>query len=182
MGLQIHPNRHALLRQATYPGVVLYISIAAGATTYTVTGSVVVPSSGAGVTALSQTSVLTPGYVLASTDQGVFKCAGDPAPNPRPTPSYNPDPGLGLGPGPVTLTMNLNQTVAHAVSLPGGRVRLSPPQGKRAVHCMPVRLLDNALPDPVQAPTGRCLWAANCGLCCCCLTLQCCVSRKLPTA
>ena len=61
--------------QAAFPGVLLYISVAVGASSFTVSGSVVLPSFGKGVTALSQTSPLLPGYVLASTDQGVFKCA-----------------------------------------------------------------------------------------------------------
>ena len=68
--------------QASYPGVVLYISIPSSATSFagaTVSGSVVLPSGGAGVTALSQTSPLLPGTVLASTDQGVFKCAASSA-------------------------------------------------------------------------------------------------------
>ena len=60
---------------ATYPGVVLYISVAVGSSAYTKYGSLVLPSFGSGVTALSQTSPLLPGYVLASTDEGVFKCA-----------------------------------------------------------------------------------------------------------
>ena len=60
---------------AAYPGVVIYGSVAAGAATFAVAGSVVLPSTSAGVTALSQTSPLYPGLVLASTDQGVFKCA-----------------------------------------------------------------------------------------------------------
>ena len=58
-----------------YPGVVIYISVAVGSSSYTKYGSVVLPSTGAGVTALSQTSPLLPGSVLASTDEGVFKCA-----------------------------------------------------------------------------------------------------------
>ena len=64
----------------TYPtptdsGVLLYGSLAAGSSAFDVTGSVLLPSSGAGITALSQTSPLHPAYVLASTDTGVFKCA-----------------------------------------------------------------------------------------------------------
>ena len=56
-------------------GILMYISIVPGASTYTVFGSTALPSFGAGVTALSQTSPLLSGYVLASTDEGVFKCA-----------------------------------------------------------------------------------------------------------
>jgi len=46
-----------------------------GADAFTLTGSVVLPGNGSGVMALSQTSALYPGYVLASTDAGRFKCA-----------------------------------------------------------------------------------------------------------
>ena len=60
---------------ATYPGVVVYGSVAAGSSTLSHVGSAVLPSIGSGVVQLSQTSVLHKGYVLASTDQGVFKCA-----------------------------------------------------------------------------------------------------------
>ena len=59
---------------ATYPGIVIIGTVAVGASTFHVTGSVVLPSSNSGVTALSQTSAVVPGYVLASTDLGVFKC------------------------------------------------------------------------------------------------------------
>lgn len=59
----------------TYSGVLIYGSVAAGSSTFKLAGSVVLPSFGAGVTALSQTSLLHPGFVLASTDEGVFKCA-----------------------------------------------------------------------------------------------------------
>ena len=61
---------------APYQGVVALVSIAAGSSNFTVEGSVVLPSfAGSGVTALSQTSSLHRGFVLASTDSGVFKCA-----------------------------------------------------------------------------------------------------------
>lgn len=62
---------------ATCSGVVIYGSVAAGSSKFSVSGSVVLPSSflGPGVTALSQTSPLLAGHVLASTDQGVYKCA-----------------------------------------------------------------------------------------------------------
>ena len=59
---------------AANPGVLIYISIAVGSSSFTKIGSVALPSFGSGVTALSQTSPLLPGYVLASTDEGVFKC------------------------------------------------------------------------------------------------------------
>ena len=62
---------------ATYPlynGIVIHGTVAAGSSTFDMTGSAVLPSFGAGVTALSQTSQLHPGFVLASTDAGVFKC------------------------------------------------------------------------------------------------------------
>jgi len=65
----------------TYPaynGVVIYGSVAAGASKLNVIGSVALPGSGAGVTALSQTSPLHPGFVLAATDTGVYKCADQP--------------------------------------------------------------------------------------------------------
>ena len=58
-----------------YCGVLIYGFVAAGSSSFTVMGSVLLPSTGAGVTALSQTSAFHPGYVLASTDQGVYKCA-----------------------------------------------------------------------------------------------------------
>ena len=62
----------------TYPvynGIIIYGTAAAGSSAFDVVGSLVLPSFGAGVTALSQTSPLHPGFVLASTDAGVFKCA-----------------------------------------------------------------------------------------------------------
>ena len=68
----------------TYPlynGIVIYGTVAAGSSTFSVTGSVVLSSFGAGVTALSQTSPLHAGFVLASTDAGVFKCACQPSRN-----------------------------------------------------------------------------------------------------
>ena len=55
--------------------LLLYVSIPAGSTDFNVTGSVRVPSGGSGVGSLSQTSALLKGAVLATTDQGVFKCA-----------------------------------------------------------------------------------------------------------
>ncbi len=64
-----------------YSALLVYGSVAAGSTDFKVTGSVVVQStgmySGGGVTALSQTSALQAGAVLASTDKGVYKCALD---------------------------------------------------------------------------------------------------------
>ena len=60
---------------ATYPGVVVYGIVAAGSSTLSHTGSAVLPSIGSGVVQLSQTSALHKGYVMASTDQGVYKCA-----------------------------------------------------------------------------------------------------------
>ena len=66
-----YPNR-------VYSGVLIYGSVAAGSSSFTVVGSVLLPSFGSGVTALSQASPLHPGYVLASTDEGVFKCAREP--------------------------------------------------------------------------------------------------------
>ena len=61
---------------APYQGVVVVISIAAGSSNFTLNGSVVLPSfAGSGVTTLSQISSLPRGFVLASTDSGVFKCA-----------------------------------------------------------------------------------------------------------
>ncbi len=66
----------------TYPlynGIVIHGTVAAGSSTFSVTGSAVVPSFSGGVTALSQTSPLHPGYVLASADTGVYKCAHQPA-------------------------------------------------------------------------------------------------------
>jgi len=59
---------------AAYPGVIIYGSVAAGGSKLSVTGTVVLPSFGAGIRALSQTSPLHPGFVLAATDAGVFKC------------------------------------------------------------------------------------------------------------
>ncbi len=58
-----------------YPALLVYGSVATGSTSFTVMGSTVVQSAGSGVTALSQTSALQSGSVLASTDQGVYKCA-----------------------------------------------------------------------------------------------------------
>ena len=60
---------------AQYLGVVLYGSVAAGSTAFNMTGSVNLQSVSTGVTELSQTSLLQRGYILASTDDGVFKCA-----------------------------------------------------------------------------------------------------------
>ena len=54
------------------PGLIVYGSVAAGSTKLNFIGSTVLPSFQSGVTALSQTSTHS---VLASTDQGVFKCA-----------------------------------------------------------------------------------------------------------
>jgi len=65
----------------TYPlynGIIIHGTVAAGSSTFSVTGSAALSSFGAGVTALSQTSPLHPGYVLASTDAGVFKCVHTP--------------------------------------------------------------------------------------------------------
>ena len=56
-------------------GIVIAISVVAGMNAVSVSGSIALPSSGSGVTALSQTSALVPGYVLASTDDGIYKCA-----------------------------------------------------------------------------------------------------------
>jgi len=67
---------------ATHPGVVIIGTIAVGSSAFITTGSVVLPSLNGGVTALSQTSAVVPGYVLASTDQGVFKCAHTRSPLP----------------------------------------------------------------------------------------------------
>ena len=61
-----------------YNGIVIHGTVAAGSTTFSVVGSLVLSSFGAGVTALSQTSLLHPGFVLASTDGGVYKCAHQP--------------------------------------------------------------------------------------------------------
>jgi hypothetical protein len=60
----------------TYPALLVFGSVAAGSAEFTVIGSIVVPNNNpsSGVTALSQTSALQPGAVLASTDQGVYKC------------------------------------------------------------------------------------------------------------
>ena len=60
---------------AAYPGIVLFGSVAVGSAAFSATGRAVLPSFGAGVTALSQTGTLHQGYVLASTDHGVFKYA-----------------------------------------------------------------------------------------------------------
>ena len=57
-----------------YPAVLLYGSVAAGSTKFVMLGSLVLPSIETGITALSQTNTLYPGYVLASTDLGVYKC------------------------------------------------------------------------------------------------------------
>ena len=59
-----------------YPALLVFGSVAAGSTKFTTIGSIVVPNNdpSSGVTALSQTSALQPGAVLASTDQGVYKC------------------------------------------------------------------------------------------------------------
>ena len=51
-----------------------YGRVAAGSSLFVPFGSFLVPSVYGGLTALSQTSTLSPGYVLASTDQGVFRC------------------------------------------------------------------------------------------------------------
>ena len=69
---------------ATYHGVVVYGSVAAGSSSFKVLGSVVLDGAWleTGATALSQTSPLLPGHVLASTDKGVFKCALRHAPAP----------------------------------------------------------------------------------------------------
>ena len=56
------------------PGVLIYGTVAAGSSAFAVTGSVAVPTFGSGITALSQTSPLLPGLVLAATDKGVYKC------------------------------------------------------------------------------------------------------------
>ena len=62
-----------------YPALLVFGSVAAGSAEFTTIGSIVVPNNNpsSGVTALSQTSALQPGAVLASTDQGVYKCASD---------------------------------------------------------------------------------------------------------
>ena len=60
--------------EATYLGVLIYGSVAVGSTEFLLQGSLVLPSFSSGITALSQTSALHPGFVLASTDVGVFKC------------------------------------------------------------------------------------------------------------
>ena len=58
-----------------YTALVIYISVAAGSAQFNKAGSVVLPSfNGGGVTALSQANALHPGFVLASTNAGVFKC------------------------------------------------------------------------------------------------------------
>ena len=57
-----------------YPAVLIYGSVTAGSNAFKLTGSVVLPSSGSGVTSLSQSSLLHGGFVLANTDMGVFKC------------------------------------------------------------------------------------------------------------
>ena len=56
-------------------GLLVYGSVATGSNGFAVKGSLVLPSFGTGITALSQTSKLLDGSVLAATDQGVFKCA-----------------------------------------------------------------------------------------------------------
>ena len=66
-----------------YSGVLIHGSVAAGSAVFNMLGSVVLPSFGAGVTALSQTTLLHPGFVLASTDRGVFKCVGAQPLHPR---------------------------------------------------------------------------------------------------
>jgi hypothetical protein len=60
---------------ATSAALLVYGSVAAGATEFQVIGSAKVPSTHGGITALSQTSPLRPNSVLAATDEGVFKCA-----------------------------------------------------------------------------------------------------------
>ena len=58
-----------------YSAVLIYGSVAAGSANFSMTGSVLLPSSsGEAVTALSQTGALHQGFVLANTDMGVFKC------------------------------------------------------------------------------------------------------------
>ena len=84
---------------AQYPGVIMLVTVAAGADTCNVTGSAVLPSSRSGVTALSQTSTVVPGFVLASTDQGVYKC------------------GRRRLPCPLTLTLTLNMTMTLTLTL-----------------------------------------------------------------
>ena len=59
-----------------YTAILLYISVTLGTTAYKTSGSVVLPSfNQQGVAALSQANDLHPGFVLASTNAGVFKCA-----------------------------------------------------------------------------------------------------------
>ena len=58
-----------------YSALVIYISVLAGSVTVNTAGIAVLPSdNGGGVTALSQENDVHPGYVLASTNEGVFKC------------------------------------------------------------------------------------------------------------
>ncbi len=92
----------------TYPGVLIYGTVAVGASKFIVTGSVALPSFGGGVTALSQTSPLLPGHVLAATDEGVFKCVPI-----CPMPTLNPDLPLTLTPV-TTLTVTLILTLTLA--------------------------------------------------------------------
>ena len=58
---------------AALPGIVVVASIVPGGGSYSVLGSARLPSFGAGVTALSQRSSLFSNFILASTDEGVFK-------------------------------------------------------------------------------------------------------------
>ena len=60
---------------AATAGVLAYGSVAAGSTEFRVADHILLPSSHGGVTALSQISAQGSGFVLAATDQGVFKCA-----------------------------------------------------------------------------------------------------------
>ena len=65
----------------TFSGLLVHGSIAFGSTEFHVLGSTVLPSLQSGVTALSQTSALRPGFVIAATDEGLFKCVHIAAPN-----------------------------------------------------------------------------------------------------
>ena len=57
------------------PGIVVTVRVPNGGSTHTVLGSVRLPSfgTGVGVTALSQRSALSPGFILANTAVGVYK-------------------------------------------------------------------------------------------------------------
>ena len=65
----------------TFSGLLVYGSVAFGSTKFHVLGSTVLPSLQSGVTALSQTSALRPGFVIAATDEGLFKCVQMAAPD-----------------------------------------------------------------------------------------------------